>query len=78
MELDKAARELLPETINLHSMIVEGFEFNSEPTFVNFGALTDHLVKEEQTTTWDLKDPINKIEVRISITKTVHHKLVDA
>lgn len=75
-QLEQMKIEGLPESINLHSMIIQSVSMDSDPQYINTG-MHKQLLSEEIRTRFELVDPINRTEVTVTITKTVQHQLKD-
>jgi hypothetical protein len=72
---DKAAEDLkcqvLPKTINLHSMTVREIEFSSEPEFASIDGYTTDIIRSQTVKTFVLFDVANNMEVKITLKE--HH-----
>ena len=73
----ESAKALLPESVHLHSMVIQSVSMNSDPTYINTGGPSDQLIMEDIETTVELVDPMNNMKVSITLFKRVHHELKD-
>lgn len=67
-DLNTAKKQILPKSINLHSMDCMSVSFNSNPTFDYF-ANGDHMVRSENVFTLELKDVANDMDITITVRK---------
>jgi len=73
-ELNEAMKQLLPESIYLHSMRCTQLEYTSEPTEVYCGSSPiPTIVSTYQSYTFSLVDDKTDTQVVITVNKTINH-----